>query len=122
VSSDADPASLPLFIYGSLRDPGVRARLLGHRDGLSTRPAVLRGYVRMLVPGFGYPFVVPAESAAQVEGDLLIGLTSADYAVLDEYEDVEDGLYQRAVVVVETPSGTQAACVYLKGPAEPPRS
>src|SRR3954447_18147638 len=120
--SEADPAGLPLFIYGSLRDPAVRARLVGPRDDLSTRPAVLRGYTCMRVPGFGYPFVVPADDAAQVEGDLLIGLTSADYAVLDEYEDVEDDLYQRAVVAVETPDGAQEAWVYVKGPAAPPRA
>jgi gamma-glutamylcyclotransferase (GGCT)/AIG2-like uncharacterized protein YtfP len=73
-----------------------------------------------MVPGFGYPFVVPAEADAEVAGDLLIGLTSADYTLLDEYEDVDDGLYQREVVTVETPNGARRAWVYLKGPAEPP--
>jgi gamma-glutamylcyclotransferase (GGCT)/AIG2-like uncharacterized protein YtfP len=122
VTSESDTERLPLFVYGSLRDPAVRARLLGPRGDLSTCTAVLRGHVRMLVPGFGYPFVVLATPDDRVDGDLLLGLQPADLAVLDEYEDVDDGLYRREVVTVETPDGDRTAWVYLKGPAEPPRA
>jgi gamma-glutamylcyclotransferase (GGCT)/AIG2-like uncharacterized protein YtfP len=122
VTAEPDPPSLPLFIYGSLRDPGVRARLLGPRDDLSTCRATLRGHARMLVPGFGYPFVVPASPGDRVDGDMLLGLQPADYVVLDAYEDVDDGLYRRDVVTVEAADGEREAWVYLKGPAEPPRA
>ena len=97
--------TLPLFIYGSLRDPGVRARLLGERTDLTTCPAVLHGHDRQMVPSFGYPFVVPAAPDATVDGELLLGLQQADYEILDEYEDVDDGLYVRARVTVQTPDG-----------------
>jgi gamma-glutamylcyclotransferase (GGCT)/AIG2-like uncharacterized protein YtfP len=116
-------ASLPLFIYGSLRDPQVRARLLGDRDGLVTRPATLHGYSRLMVPDFDHPFVVPGTPGTpedRVDGDLLLGLTDADYAVLDQYEDVDDGLYARAAVTVQTPDGPVDAWTYLKGPAASP--
>ena len=122
MTAEADQDILPLFIYGSLRDPDVRVRLLGQRTDLSTCPAVLSGHTRVLVPGFGYPFAVPAASDAQVEGDLLLGLRPADFDTLDAYEDVDDGLYQRVVVTVETPGGRERAWVYLKGPAEPRRA
>ena len=111
--------SRPLFIYGSLRDPRVRARLLGERTDLTTCPAKLQGHARQTVTGFDYPFVVPDESGASVDGDLLLGLSDADYTVLDQYEDVDDGLYVRAAVTVETANGTVDAWTYLRGPAAP---
>jgi gamma-glutamylcyclotransferase (GGCT)/AIG2-like uncharacterized protein YtfP len=110
----------PLFVYGSLRDPRVRAGLLGERTDLTTCPAILRGYTRQRVPDFDYPFVVPAAPDARVDGDLLLGLQSADYTVLDRYEDVDDGLYVRAAVTVETADCSVDAWTYLKGPAAPP--
>lgn len=109
----------PLFIYGSLRDPRIRARLFGERTDLATWPATLHGHARQSVTGFDYPFVAPAESDASVDGDLLLGLEDADYAILDHYEDVDDGLYVRAAVTVETASGPVDAWTYLRGPAAP---
>jgi gamma-glutamylcyclotransferase (GGCT)/AIG2-like uncharacterized protein YtfP len=110
----------PLFIYGSLRDLRVRARLLGERTDLITCPAILHGYARQMVSDSEYPFVVPAASDARVDGELLLGLQPADYAILDSYEDVDEGLYLRVTVTVETPDGPAGAWTYLKGPAAPP--
>ena len=109
----------PLFVYGSLRDPRVRARVLGERPGLTTRPAILRGHARRTVLDFDYPFLVPADAGARVDGELILGLADADYSVLDAYEDVDDGLYVRAAVTVETTDGPVDAWAYLKGPAAP---
>ena len=120
MTADTGQESLPVFVYGSLRDPEVRARLLGVRTDLSTEPAMLHGHARTLVPGFGYPFVVPADPGDRVDGELLLGLRAVDYDALDEYEDVGEGLYERAVVTVQALSGPVRAWVYLKGPAEPP--
>jgi len=110
---------LPLFVYGSLRDPLVRARLLGERADLVTCPATLHGHARQTVTDFDYPFVVPAGSDGSVDGDLLLGLTDADYAILDQYEDVDEGLYVRAAVTVQTASGPANAWTYLRGPTAP---
>ena len=110
----------PLFVYGSLRDPRVRARLLGDRPALTTSPAILRGHRRQWVPGFEYPFVVPAAPDDRVDGELILGLQPSDYVILDRYEDLDDGLYARAAVTVETPHGPAEAWTYLKGQAAPP--
>jgi gamma-glutamylcyclotransferase (GGCT)/AIG2-like uncharacterized protein YtfP len=119
VTAGTGQPGLPLFIYGSLRDPEVRVRLLGGRTDLSTRPAVLHGHARKMVSVFDYPFVVPATPDSRVDGELLVGLKQADYEILDEYEDVDDGLYWRTIVTVQTPAGPERAWVYLKGPSEP---
>lgn len=109
--------ALPLFAYGTLMDPAVRARVLGPRPNLTARPARLAGYRRVVVAGFEYPVIAAGTPEDCVEGQLLGGLTPADYAILDEYEDVGDGLYARVRVVVETQAGPEAAWVYVQGPS-----
>jgi gamma-glutamylaminecyclotransferase len=111
--------TLPLFVYGSLRDPRVRACVLGERPGLATCPAILCGHERQMVPSFDYPFLVPADVDASVDGELILGLADADYPILDRYEDVDDGLYVRARVTVEMADGPVDAWAYLRGPTAP---
>ena len=114
--------SLPLFVYGSLRDAAVRARVLGGRRGappIATEPAMLRGYVWQMAPGFGYPFVTPGAADDAVDGEILHGLAADDYARLDRYEDTDSGLYVRVRVSVETAHGPAEAWTYCKGPNAP---
>lgn len=113
-----DPSRLPLFSYGSLRDPDLRAFLLGDRPNLTSLPATLLGYRRYEMLDYNYPFVVPAPEGT-VEGDVLFGLTADDYAVLDAYEDVDQGIYERVQVTVQTSRGPLEAWTYVKGPTEP---
>jgi gamma-glutamylcyclotransferase (GGCT)/AIG2-like uncharacterized protein YtfP len=108
----------PLFVYGSLRDPRVRARVLG-RQHVTVCPATLRGWARQTVPSFNYPFLVPAAPEALIAGELMLELRAADYARLDDYEDTDSGLYVRHRATVETASGPVDAWVYVKGPAAP---
>jgi gamma-glutamylcyclotransferase (GGCT)/AIG2-like uncharacterized protein YtfP len=118
VTAEGASPALPLFVYGSLRDPGVRARVLG-RPHPTMCPATLRGWARQTVPDFEYPFLVPASSDAEIAGELMLGLRAADYARLDAYEDTDSGLYVRQRVTVEAPDGERAAWVYVKGPTAP---
>lgn len=115
--------TLPLFVYGSLRDPRVRTQLFGPRADLTTCPATLPGFVREMVPSFDYPFLAPADAAiradARVDGELLLGLRAEDYPILDRYEDLDDGLYVRAAVTVVTADGPAEAWAYLRGPNAP---
>ena len=97
--------TLPLFVYGSLRDPRVRTRVLGERPDLTTCPATLIGHERQRVPSFDYPFLVPADADASVDGELILGLRDSDFPILDHYEDVDDGVYLRDRVTVETADG-----------------
>ncbi|HYU19764.1 MAG TPA: gamma-glutamylcyclotransferase family protein [Chloroflexota bacterium] len=91
---------MPLFVYGTLLDPEVRAFVLGRRPDLETLRARLPGYRRSTESGFGYPFLVRAEEDA-VDGMLIVGLTEADYALLDEYEDIGDATYERVRAQVD---------------------
>ena len=91
---------LPLFVYGTLTDPRVREQVLGRRSDLEVVRARLPGHARVTVPDFAYPFVVPSADDV-VDRQLILGLTVADYAVLDEYEDVAAGTYERIAVEVE---------------------
>lgn len=90
-----------LFVYGTLTDPRVRERVLGRFRSLEVVRARLRGYRRVTVPDYAYPFVVPSSRDAVVEGLAIFGLTNADCALLDEYEDVDAGTYERVQVDVE---------------------
>lgn len=111
--------TLPLFVYGSLRDPRVRTQLFGARPDLSACPAVLPGHERQTVPSFGYPFLAPVDTDTRVDGELLLGLTDDDYSILDRYEDLDEGLYVRSIVRVQTADGSVDAWAYLRGPNAP---
>jgi gamma-glutamylcyclotransferase (GGCT)/AIG2-like uncharacterized protein YtfP len=112
---------LPLFAYGTLADPQTRQRLLGARPELEVVRARLRGYARVSVPGFSYPFIVPSEPDAVVDGVLILGLSAADYDVLDEYEEVAAGTYVRVRTEVEIlgcgAPRTVRAWVYAQAPS-----
>lgn len=118
MTADGQHLDLPLFVYGSLRDPAVRSRVLG-RPHLTMCPATLRGWARTTAPDFDYPLLVPADLDMRVEGELMLELGSADYARLDDYEDTDSGLYVRQRVTVETASGPMDAWVYVQGPVAP---
>lgn len=116
---------LPLFVYGTLADPAVRANVLGDRDdrpAVTARPAMLAGYRRASVPDFEYPLIEPGAAGDRVDGRLLAGLTADDYAVLDQYEDVGEGLYARVRVSVSLDDGQADAWAYVQGPALTPPS
>ena len=113
---------LPLFVYGTLMDPAGRARVLGARAAVTARPARLTGYRRLVIPSFEYPVIVAGAPEDTVDGQLLDGLTADDFAALDAYEDVDEGLYARVRVDVRTGDGDTddepvVAWVYVRGPA-----
>jgi gamma-glutamylcyclotransferase (GGCT)/AIG2-like uncharacterized protein YtfP len=89
-----------LFAYGSLVDPRRLDEVLGHARAGERLAARLVGYERMTTDSFGYPFIVTAVDGA-VDGVLLMDLSPCDLQVLDRYEDVDAGLYQRHLVDVE---------------------
>ena len=108
---------LPLFVYGTLADPRVREELLGQRPELEVIRARLHGYRRLAATDYPYPFVEPATDE-RVEGLAILGLGDDDYAILDEYEDVPEGIYERVRVEVELLGrgaiGVVAAWVYAR--------
>jgi gamma-glutamylcyclotransferase (GGCT)/AIG2-like uncharacterized protein YtfP len=100
-------ASERLFVYGTLVKSSQRRRLLGREIGAER--ARLDGYAR----GRGRYYFVVACTGATVEGALLQGLSSREFAILDEYEEVPS-LYTRERAVVSDFEGTAVECwIYL---------
>jgi gamma-glutamylcyclotransferase (GGCT)/AIG2-like uncharacterized protein YtfP len=85
-----------LFVYGTLQDETVVARVVGRR--LPWRTAVLEGYCRTVDETIGYPVVLPSPGS-RVDGRLLEPVDAAAFAALDEYEGSE---YRRVILSVLT--------------------
>jgi gamma-glutamylcyclotransferase (GGCT)/AIG2-like uncharacterized protein YtfP len=108
-----------LFVYGSLVDPRRLDEVLGHRFGGERVRARLAGFERVESDGYAYPFLV-RQPTRFVDGILVMDLSPRDLAVLDRYEDVAAGVYERVNVEVETwrcgPSSTYVqAQTYVGG-------
>lgn len=94
-------------MYGSLRSRQLRRRLLG-RDVRGV-PAQLVGFVRIPIPGSLYPGLAYAPGRT-TEGELLLGVSRRDLAVLDRYEGPQ---YIRRLVWVEAHGQKHRAWVYF---------
>jgi gamma-glutamylcyclotransferase (GGCT)/AIG2-like uncharacterized protein YtfP len=81
--------ALPLFVYGTLMSGHDRAALLG---ALRRRPASVRGQLYQLAAG--YPALVQNEDG-WVHGELVDPPPPRVLGLLDAYEGVDEGLYQR---------------------------
>jgi gamma-glutamylcyclotransferase (GGCT)/AIG2-like uncharacterized protein YtfP len=109
-----------LFAYGTLGEPRRLDEVLGHKHLGERLAARLEGYQRVARSAWPYPLIV-AEDGQSVDGVLLMDLTAYDMEVLDRYEDVDTGLYQRESVEVEAwgcgrrPARVPAD-VYVAGP------
>jgi gamma-glutamylcyclotransferase (GGCT)/AIG2-like uncharacterized protein YtfP len=107
---------LPLFAFGTLRDPTFVSALL--ERPVSAEPAVLTGFELVQLQAIAYPVVVEAHGK-EVQGRLYRSLSANDYTRLDAYEGVREGLYQRQVAEVTTgqdrtgPAASEPAFVYV---------
>ncbi|HVC45335.1 MAG TPA: gamma-glutamylcyclotransferase family protein [Candidatus Binataceae bacterium] len=101
------PATLALFVYGSLLDADHRAEVIGR--AVQTIPATLHGFAR----GRTRHWYLYRHAGATTRGLLLIDLTAEEFATLDRYEELPT-LYTREVVEVAVPDGATMRCwVYL---------
>lgn len=91
-----------LFAYGSLTDPRCLDTVLGHRHLGERLAARLTGFERITSSTYPYPFIVSADDGHAVAGVLIMDLDADDLAALDRYEEVDEGVYQRTQVDVET--------------------
>lgn len=82
----------PLFVYGTLLEGGPAAALVGPAP---RRPATVRGTLYQLPAG--YP-ALALRGNGLVHGELVELADPAVLRVLDHYEGVDDGLYQRVEV------------------------
>ncbi|HLJ61203.1 MAG TPA: gamma-glutamylcyclotransferase family protein [bacterium] len=104
-----------LFVYGTLQDDALVARLVGRR--LPWRRAVLEGYRRTLDESIGYHVVHPS-TGASVDGRVIETVDVAALAALDAYEGTE---YRRVVIEVRTHDG-RTVDAYTYVPAEASRT
>jgi gamma-glutamylcyclotransferase (GGCT)/AIG2-like uncharacterized protein YtfP len=105
----AAPA-LPLFAYGTLRDPQLLAAVLGRplRPG-GLHPAVAPGFRAVHYPGRIYPALIRAPGAV-AEGLLLVDLTPFERDLLDAFEGDE---YRRNTIAVMLGEELHEADAYL---------
>ncbi|WP_119726583.1 gamma-glutamylcyclotransferase family protein [Thermomonospora amylolytica] len=99
-----------LFVYGTLRFPEVVGALLGRVPPME--PARAAGWRVRALPGVVYPGMVP-DPRATADGMLIVGLTPAESALLDEYEG---DLYEPRVIALD--GGRSGRAYVWKGPTE----
>lgn len=88
VATPIKDRSVP-FVYGSLRDPDIRAAVLDQNiAAIDVSPAWLPGHALFRVQGRSYPMIAACRHAT-VEGLLLAGLTTEQLRHLDIFEGDE---------------------------------
>jgi len=88
-----------MFVYGELCKPPVLLAVLGRVP--AAEPAILGGFRRHFNAVAGY-FRAVRQSDAVIVGLLLDGIDGDDLEVLDAFENVEGGEYDRIEVEVDT--------------------
>ena len=95
------------FAYGANMERAAMRKRCGAAIALG--PAVLRGWRYVIARGYGS--VAPAPGVC-VHG-VLWRLTPRDLAALNAFENLDGGLYRRALVTVETGAQRVRALVYV---------
>ena len=75
---------MDIFVYGTLRDEGVRKAVLGHAVA-EVMAAYKPEHAALLVKGEAYPMIKPMVGE-NAPGVVLMGLSAEDLAQLDRFE------------------------------------
>jgi gamma-glutamylcyclotransferase (GGCT)/AIG2-like uncharacterized protein YtfP len=94
---------LPLFAYGTLRDPDFQRELFARTFPM--RPALVRDFI-VVSTGGGYLAAVP-HPGATIAG-ALVELDAAGYAIADAWEDRT--VYDRVEIEARTGDGRPERC------------
>ncbi len=109
---------LPLFVYGTLRDPELLSAVLGRPLRVGTlHPARAPGFRAVHYPGRIYPALLRTPGAA-AEGLLVTGLSPFERDVLDAYEGDEYRREPIATMLADEPE-LHEADAYLPAVAVP---
>ena len=109
--------TLPLFVYGSMRDEDVRALVLGcDRLEVRAEPAWMRDAAVVRVPGESYPYLVSVEGV-RAPGEVLYGL---DETCLDRTRFFEGDEYAFVECAVERAGGERIAAMHFGGGRDRP--
>lgn len=102
--------ALPLFVYGTLRDPDLLCGVLGRPlSGAAMLPAVAPGFVAVHYPDRIYPALV-RKPGGSAEGLVLTDLSPFERDLLDAFEGSE---YDPAPVPVMIGEELHEAVAYL---------
>jgi hypothetical protein len=102
--------TLPLFVYGTLRDPELLSAVLGRAlPPRAVHPARAPGFRAVQYPGRIYPALLRTPGAA-AEGLLLLDLTPFENDLLDVFEGDQ---YRRGPVAVMLEEELHEADAYL---------
>lgn len=102
--------TLPLFVYGTLCDPELRAAVLGRVLPLeAVHAARAPGFRAVCYPGRIYPALLRTPGAAAA-GQLLLGLTAFERDLLDAFEGDE---YRRGPIAAMLEEELHEADAYL---------
>ena len=108
--------SLPLFVYGSMRDEDVLALVLGHDSPeIRIEPAWMPDAAAALVPGESYPYLVSVEGT-RAPGEVIHGL---DERCLERILFFEGEEYALVECTVERPGGERIGAMHFGGIAIP---
>lgn len=108
--------TLPLFVYGTLRDPELLAAVLGRTlPPQAVHAGRAPGFRAVHYPSRIYPALLLAPGAA-ASGLLLLGLTPFEFDLLDAFEGDE---YCRAPIAVMLEEELHEADAYLPVAAIP---
>ncbi len=100
---------MPLFAYGTLRDPDVLARVVGHAIAADRlRQAIAPDHQVVFFPGRTYPALRRVDGLF-APGTLIDGLSGDDLRALDAFEGEE---YRRQRIEVRVGEALEAATVY----------
>ena len=99
--------STHLFVYGTLMRGEEREGIVAHLD---TQPAIVRGQL-WRAPA-GYPALFMDPSGLPIRGELLAIEQPSIFMVLDLYEGIAEGLYNREIIDVQTEKGPTQAWAY----------
>ena len=102
--------SLPLFVYGTLLQGQPSDGYLASRR---IRAATVRG--RLFRVPAGYPALVLDPDGAPIHGELVMDVDPGLLMVLDLFEGVRDGLYQRVPVSVALRSSAEGQQALFAG-------
>jgi len=102
--------SLPLFVYGTLRDPDILLAVLGHAlEPAQIVAATAPDHRIALYPKQVYPGLIAARGET-AQGTLLIDLSLDDLDRLDAYEGRD---YARQTLRVKARGTIEVASVYM---------
>ena len=106
-----------LFTYGVLTHPKLLESLTGRT--FATIPARLPDYQCYTLNQEGWPPIpaIVSESGTSVSGILIHDFDEELSELLDDFEDVDLGLYvKESVLVIDASGNEHPACAYVAGP------